>query len=184
MNIHADAAAQDVVVATKDMNLGRDDLEMIMALPTDSVTQVLIAYRQAGGTSAGPECLHKLVIMRWNALLQGICYQSRPESFLTGFRLLLPTTWRECRDEYSRQYDELRQRMHPDWTDLAKVWRSGKYAHTPGTPHDFEIYPDVAPPPKSSTRQMAHLDKVRQGEFYPAPADDKMAAFAKCSRAF
>ena len=36
----------------------------------------------------------------------------------------------------------------------------------------------MAPPPKKSSRQKKHLDKVRQDESYPAPADDKMAAFA------
>ena len=54
LNIHADAAAQGVV----------DDLEMMMSLPTDSATRVLIAYRWAGGTSAWPEFVHKLVMMR------------------------------------------------------------------------------------------------------------------------
>ena len=77
LNIHADAAAQGVVAAAKDMNLDADDLGMIMSLPTDSATRVLIAYRQAGGTSAGREFLHKLVMMRWNALFEGcILYPS------------------------------------------------------------------------------------------------------------
>ena len=36
----------------------------------------------------------------------------------------------------------------------------------------------MAPPPKKSKRQQTHKDKVKPHEFYPAPADDKMDAFA------
>ena len=77
LNIHADSAAQGVVAATKDMNLVTDDLEMMMSLPTDSATRVLIAYRRAGGTSAWPEFVHKLVMMRWNALFQRSSFRLR-----------------------------------------------------------------------------------------------------------
>ena len=46
--INADAAApQDVVAAEKDMNLGRDDLEMMMSL------RVVVSTRTGGGIGAG-----------------------------------------------------------------------------------------------------------------------------------
>ena len=133
LSIHADAAAQGVHAAAKELNLAADDLEMIMSLPTESATRVLNAHGKAGGTNAGRQFLHKLVMMRWNALFQGICYQSKPESFIAGFRFTVPETWQECRDEYSYQSNRMRQTMHPKSTDLAKLWRSGKF-HTPETP--------------------------------------------------
>jgi len=148
LNIHADAAAQDVVAAANCLQAGR-------------------RHKRGAGILAQTRHL-------CYALLQGICYQSQPESFVAGVRLF-PTTWWECRDEYPRRYN-LRQTMHPNSTDLAKLWRSGKYPHTPETPDNFKIYP--APAPKKSKRQQKHVDKVRQDELYPAPADDKMAAFA------
>ena len=180
LSIQASATVQDVVATAQDMEMGQGDMAMIMSLPPDSAARVLFAYQQAGSIHTGSTFLQKLVMMRWNALFQGIFYQSQPERFIAGARPKVPTTWQQCKDEYEKQYKELRRRTQPGHHDVAKKWRSGKY---PRVDDQFEFYPHhtpglKAPPPKSSKRQMTHLDTVRKDEFYPAPADDKMAAFA------